>query len=137
MSFKTFYYHLPAVEKCLDKSLLNCMPYCKCYSNSEWLAVFSMWKFALIWSLLSLPVARLSHMFICATCLFQSRCSSIKTSRCLTEWVHTSLLPSNLNLKLWSIFSFCGLKITSFVFFMLRLSLFALNQFERFGYLFW
>ena len=45
----------------------------------------------------------------------------------MTEWVGTSLLPSNLNLKLWSIFSFLGLKI-----FTWRLSLFALNKFERF-----
>ena len=98
----------------------------------KWYAVFSIWKFALIPSLLSMPIAWLSLIFVCVTCLFQSRCSSIKTPRYLTEWVGTSLLPSNLNLKLWSIFSFLGLKITSSVFFWLRLSLFALKQFERF-----
>ena len=94
----------------------NCVPYCKCDSNSEWYAVFSIWKFAFIRSLLSMPIARLSLIFICATCLFQSRCSSIKTPRYWTEWVGTSLLLSNLNLKLWSIFSFLGLQITSFFF---------------------
>ena len=88
--------------------------------------------FALIRSLFSMPIARLSIIFICAICLFQSRCSSIKTPRYLTESVGSSLLPSNLNLKLWSIFSFLGLKITSSVFFTLRLSLFAFNQLEWF-----
>ena len=26
----------------------NCVPYCKCDSNSEWYAVFNIWKFAFI-----------------------------------------------------------------------------------------
>ena len=99
----------------------NCVLYCKWDSNSEWYAVFSTLKFALIRSLLSMPVARLSFIFICAICSFQSRRLSIKNPRYLTQWVSTSVLPSNLNLKLWSIFSFLGLKITSSVFFTLRL----------------
>ena len=65
----------------------NCVPYCKWDSNSEWYAVFSILKFTLIWSLLSIPIAWLSLIFICTICLFQSRCSSIKTPRYLTEWV--------------------------------------------------
>ena len=95
-------------------------------------AAFSILKFALIRSLFSMPLPRLSLIFICAIYLFQSRCSSIKTPRYLTEWVCKSLLPSNLNLKRWSILVFLGLKIISSVFFTLRLNLFALNQFERF-----
>ena len=106
----------------------SCIPYCKWDSNSEWYVVFSMLKFALIRSLLSMSIARLSVIFICAICLFQSRCSSIKTPRYLTEWDGTSLLPSNLNLKLWSIFSLLSLKITSPVFFTLRLSYLILTN---------
>ena len=43
----------------------NCVPYCKWDSNSEWYAVFSILKFALIQSLLSMPIAQLSPIFIC------------------------------------------------------------------------
>ena len=75
----------------------NCVPYCKCDSNSKWYAVFNIWKFALIQSLLSMPIAWFSLFFICATCLFQSRYSSVKTPRYLAEWVGTIPLPSNLN----------------------------------------
>ena len=67
----------------------------------------------------------------CLPYLFVSKYVFIKTPRYLTESVGTSLLPSNLNLKLWSVFSFLGLKITSSVFFILRFSLFALNQFDN------
>ena len=51
----------------------------------------------------------------------------------MTKWVGTSLLPSNLSLKLGSVLNFFGPKITNSVFFTLRLSLFAFNQFERFN----
>ena len=107
-------------------------PYCKWDSNSEWYAVFSILKFALIRKLLSMLVAPLSLIFICVICLFQRRCSSIKTPRYLTEWVRASLLPSNLNLKLWSCFKFSWSKDNNSVFFTLRLSLLALNQFKTF-----
>ena len=75
----------------------NYVPYCKWDSNSEWHAIFSISKLALIRSFLSTPIARFTLSFICAIFLFQSRCSSVNS-----------------------------------VFFTLRLSLFALNQFERF-----
>ena len=55
----------------------NTLPYCKCDSNSEWYAVFSIWKFGLIPSLLAMSIAQLNLVFICTSCLFQSRCSSI------------------------------------------------------------
>ena len=76
--------------------------------------------------------ATLSLIFICAICLFQRSCSSIKTPRHLTEWVPASLLPSNLNLKLWSYFKFSWSKDNNSVFFKLRLSLLTLNQFKAF-----
>ena len=71
-----------------------------------WPSLYSTLKFALIQSLLGMPVAWLSLIFICATCLFQSRCSSIKTLflRHLTEWVGTIQVFYHL-IWIWS----CGL----------------------------
>ena len=110
---------------CFIFMLHSCVTYCKWDSNSEWYAVFRILMFVLIWNLPSMPIARLILNPICAICLLlQSRCSSIRTPRKLIEWVGISLLPSNLNLKLWSIFSFLSLKIISSVFFTLRLSFF-------------
>ena len=58
-------------------------------------------------------------------------CSSSNTPKYFTEGIWVSLLPSILNLKLWSNFSFFGMNSTSSVFLILRLDLFAFSQFER------
>ena len=58
-------------------------------------------------------------------------CSSSNTPKYFNEWIEIILLPSILNLKLRSNFSFFDLKSTSSVFLILRLNLFAFSQFEK------
>ena len=90
-------------------------------------------KFALCRNLLRIPTEWLNLIFTCVICLFQYKYPSINTQRYLTERVGRSLLPSSLNLKLQSVFRFLGLDMPSSVLFLLRVSLFVLNQFERFN----
>ena len=114
----------------------NTLPYCKCDSNSEWYAVFSIWKFGLIPSLLDLSIARVTLVFICTTCLFQSISSSIDFKIFnRMSWYKSFTIQFELEAVIYFQFSwswdnkFCFLHIET----CSCSYLFALNnQFERF-----
>ena len=83
-------------------------------------------------SLLSIPIARMSFIWTCETCGDQVKCSSERNLRYFTEVMVNSLFLSSLILKELFNFVCCLRNTTSSVFPRFREILFALNHIESF-----